>query len=109
MARTFSHDYLFGVESSKALRCRYDEERMGIDGVARRIVDQIGFENDVLPSDIQRKQPHPRKKNVEKVLRVLFNVKDSDPRSRRSADLMILGFEEKKRNRSTRGDRGASN
>jgi hypothetical protein len=68
MARTFSHDYLFGVESSKALRCRYDKERIGIDGVARRIVNQIGFENDVLPADVQRKQPHPRKKNVEKVL-----------------------------------------
>jgi hypothetical protein len=52
MARTFSHDNLFGVEPPKALRCRYDKERIGIDGVARSIVDQIGFENDVLPADV---------------------------------------------------------
>src|SRR5260370_35502870 len=82
---------------------------MGVDGAAGEVVEQIGFENDVLAAHVQRKQLQTRRKGVANPVRVALLTKDSYSRPRRPAHRMVLRFEEGKWNRSTCGDRCGPN
>ena len=96
MPWSFRHDYLFGSQSAKALGGGCNEDWIGVDGAAGDVVDQIGFENDVLAAHVERKQLQPRKKGVANPVRVALLTKDSYSRSCRSANRMILRLEEGK-------------
>jgi hypothetical protein len=94
MSWSFSHDYLFGSQPAKALCGGSDEEWMRIDSVASYVINQIGFENDVLAADVQRKASQPGEKSLAKRLGVGLHAKDSDSRAPQSADLVVSRREE---------------
>jgi hypothetical protein len=68
---------------------------MGIDGVAGDVIDQVGFENDILAADIQRKESQPSEKSRAKLLGVVLHAKDSDSRASRSANFVVSRREER--------------
>jgi hypothetical protein len=65
-----------GAHSSKRLRCRKNQKRMRVDCIARRLVDQIGLENDSFPSDVDPKKPQASLQNLIQLLAVLVCVEN---------------------------------
>ena len=89
VARSFSHDYLFGSQSAKTFGSGCNQEWVGVDGAADEVIDQIGFEDDVLAAHVQRKQLEPRKKGLANPLRVGLLTKNSDSRASQAANFVV--------------------
>ena len=109
MSRSLSNDYLFGSESAKALHGGCDKKRIRIDRVAGDVIDQVGFEKNVLAADVQGKQPQPGKKSFANVLGVVLDAKNRNPRARWPPDHLVLSPEEGKRDRSASRDSCGTN
>ena len=75
---------------------------MGVDCIARNVIDQVGLEEHRLASDVDREEAEARGENLVKLLGVLLCMEDRNSGSLRSLIRMIFG--QKKRS----GDRRAS-
>lgn len=74
---------------------------MGIDGISREVIDQIGLEYDRLATDIERKKPQSLSESlIELLLRVLFRVQNGDARSFRAPIDVVFRQEKRSRNGS---------
>jgi len=60
---------------------------MRVDGIARNVIDQIGFEDYRLASDVKREEAEARGEDLVELLGVLPCIKDRDSGSLRSAAL----------------------
>ena len=58
---------------------------MGIDGVARNVIDQIGLEDYGLISDVERKKPETIGEDLIQSLGVLVSMENCNSRSIRSS------------------------
>ena len=75
---------------------------MGVDCIARNVIDQIGLEDYRLASDVNREEAEARGEDLIKLMGVLLSIEDRNSGSLRSLIRMIFG--QKKRS----GDRCAS-
>src|ERR1035438_2629995 len=64
---------------------------MGIDGVARNVIDQIGLEDHCLAADGDREKAKTCSEYLVKLLGVLLCIQDRNSRSPRSLVRMIFG------------------
>ncbi len=68
---------------------------MGIDCVARNVIDQVGLEDHRLASDVDREEAETCGEDLIKLLGVLLCIQDRNSRSLRSLIRMIFGQKER--------------
>ena len=82
---------------------------MSVDCIARNVIDQIGFEDYRLASDVKREEAEARGENLIKLMGVVLCMEDRDSRSLRSLIGMILGQEKWSRDRCASRQSSAPN
>src|SRR5271157_1001610 len=82
---------------------------MGIDCVARNVIDQVGFEDYGLVLDVDREEAQTRGQDLLKLLGVRLCMKNCDSGSFQSPIGMILGQKKRSGDRCASRKGGASN
>jgi len=57
---------------------------VGVDCIARNVIDQIGFEDYGLASDVKREEAEARGEDLVKLMGVLLSIEDRNSRSLQS-------------------------
>jgi hypothetical protein len=85
MSRSFGYRHGLGAQAAERFGCGEDQQWMGIDGIPRNVIDQIGLEDYRLASDVDRKEAKTCGEYLVKLLGVLLCIQDRNSRSLRSS------------------------
>ena len=76
MSWPLGHDHGLSAQASKRFGCGKYQQWVGVDCIARNVVDQVGLEDYRLASDVDRKEAQTGGEDLIKLLGVLLCVQD---------------------------------
>ena len=76
MSWPLGHDHVLSAQAPKRFGCGEYQQRMRVDCIAGNVVDQIRLEDYRFISDVDRKEPQARGKDLIKLLVVLLCMQD---------------------------------
>src|SRR5260370_40086496 len=91
MARSFADQHVLCTEAAEALDRSADQERMSVDVVSGDVIDEVGLNEDSLPTKVQVKKLQPGMQNTFQVVRIGFGPENRHPGAGLPPSYVVLG------------------
>src|SRR5271165_5041633 len=109
MSWSLSDQHGFGAQPTERFDCGEDQQWLGINCIARNVIDQVGLEDHGLASHVDWEQAKTRGEGLVKLLGILVCIQDRNSRSLRALVRMIFGQKKRTRDGRASGQSGAAN
>ncbi len=90
MARSFADQHVLCTEAAETLGRSGDQERMRVYVVSGDVIDEVGFEEDSLPTNVQVKKLQPGMQNAIQVVRIGFGPENRHAGARLPPSYLVL-------------------
>src|SRR5260370_12593584 len=91
MGRSFADQHVLCTEAAEALDRSADQERMSVDVVSGDVIDEVGLNEDSLPTKVHVKKLQPGMQNTFQVVRIGFGPENRHPGARLPPSYVVLG------------------